>query len=170
MQFYNGGPIFEMPMSGLLVHTLWNATSASWVFFNREALGWVMMVMVAVDFLWYCIMWVVLYLLHQKPYNTKLLNLCVHFLKNNLRYVSCFVTPKLFQKSYENWTVLRKTIIHDRKSISLAFKVWRVWTYSYAVWICSMNLQPFTCSPDNVARNMRHTSKYWKGQVRTSNI
>ena len=38
-QFYNGGPIFEMPMSGLIVHSFWNATSASWVFFNREALG-----------------------------------------------------------------------------------------------------------------------------------
>ena len=46
MQFYNGGPVFEMPMSGLLVHTMWNATSASWVFFNREALGWVMMMVI----------------------------------------------------------------------------------------------------------------------------
>ena len=39
VQFYNGGPLLEMPMSGLVIHTLWNATSASWIFFNREALG-----------------------------------------------------------------------------------------------------------------------------------
>ena len=48
VQFYNGGPIFEMPMSGLLVHTLWSATSASWIFFNREALGWVVMLIIVV--------------------------------------------------------------------------------------------------------------------------
>ena len=48
VQFYNGGPIFEMPMSGLLVHTLWSATSSSWIFFNREALGWVVMLIMVV--------------------------------------------------------------------------------------------------------------------------
>ena len=42
-QAYSSGPIFEMPMSGLIVHSFWNATSASWVFFNREALRFAMM-------------------------------------------------------------------------------------------------------------------------------
>jgi len=40
-QAYSSGPILEMPMSGLIVHSFWNATSASWVFFNREALRFV---------------------------------------------------------------------------------------------------------------------------------
>ena len=56
-QFYNGGPLFEMPMSGLMVHTMWNATSASWIFFNREALGWIMMMMIKLCCWWWWQRW-----------------------------------------------------------------------------------------------------------------
>ena len=148
-----------MPMSGLIVHSFWNATSASWVFFNREALGWIMRMMMM---MW----WIICYL-----YNMSLQAVLIRVLRrwsSLIRFCNWLIFVLNFEGiiwmyNYYKLERLRfKIFLSAFSMLLLMIKVFWKFTWLISVFSWNVNLDV------KISLSFNHKFIFWKVDIETS--